>query len=46
MTNQDRVSILCNDLIMLIEAQECYNKEYYNSEYKRLVDIINSLGGF
>jgi hypothetical protein len=38
-------AILMNDLVMLIEAEECYNETYYNSEYKRMVDRIIELGG-
>ena len=39
------IADLMNDLVMLIEAQECYNETYYNSEYKRMVDRIIELGG-
>jgi ribosomal protein L17 len=38
-------AILMNDLVMLIEAEECYTETYYNSEYKRMVDRIIELGG-
>ena len=39
------LSILWNDLAMLIDAQECYNERYYNSEYKRIIGRINEIGG-
>lgn len=39
------LAILWNDLAMLIEAQECYNETYYNSEYKRMAGRINEIRG-
>ena len=36
-------SILWNDLVMLIEAQEAYNETYYNSEYKRISERLEAL---
>lgn len=39
------LAILWNDLAMLIEAEECYNETYYNSEYKRMVNRINEIRG-
>lgn len=35
---------LMNDLMMLIEAQECYNETYFNSEYNRITDRIAEIG--
>ena len=35
--------ILFNDLAMLIEAKECYNETYYNSEYVRITERLNEL---
>jgi len=43
---KNEVSVLMNDLVMLIEASECYNETYYNSEYKRIINRIIELGGF
>ena len=31
---------LMNDLVMLIEAKECYNETYYNSEYQRITTSL------
>ena len=39
------LSILWNDLAMLIDARECYNERYYNSEYKRIISRLNEIGG-
>jgi hypothetical protein len=39
------IANLMNDLVMLIEAQECYNETYYNSEYNRITNRIAELGG-
>ena len=39
------LSILWNDLAMLIDAEECYNERYYNSEYKRIISRLNEIGG-
>ena len=39
------LAILWNDLAMLIDAEECYNETYYNSEYKRMVNRINEIRG-
>ena len=36
-------SILWNDLVMLIEAQEAYNETYYNSEYRRITERLEAL---
>ena len=36
-------SILWNDLVMLIEAQEAYNETYYSSEYKRISERLEAL---
>jgi hypothetical protein len=37
---------LMNDLAMLIEAKECYNETYYNSEYKRITNRLIELNGY
>jgi hypothetical protein len=42
----NEIADLMNDLVMLIEASECYNETYYNSEYKRITNRIIELGGF
>lgn len=41
----NEIADLMNDLMMLIEAQECYNAPYYNSEYNRITNRITELGG-
>ena len=43
MSVSDQISILWNDLVMLIEAQEAYNETYYNSEYKRISERLEAL---
>ena len=43
MTKEERVNGLMNDLMMLIESQECYNEKYYKSQYKKYMDEINAL---
>jgi hypothetical protein len=43
---KSEVAVLMNDLVMLIEASECYNETYYNSEYARITNRIIELGGF
>jgi len=42
---ENELAILWNDLAMLIDAEECYNETYYNSEYKRMVNRINEIRG-
>jgi|TARA_R110002124_G_scaffold3037_5_gene20804 hypothetical protein len=41
----NEIGNLMNDLVMLIDAAECYNETYYNSEYKRIVNRLVELGG-
>ncbi len=39
------ISNLCNDLMMLIEGMEgipAYNKTYYNSEYMRITNALET----
>lgn len=43
MSVSDQISILWNDLAMLIEAEEAYNDTYYISEYTRLSREIKDL---
>jgi len=42
---RDEIGNLTNDLVMLIEAEECYNETYYNSEYKRITNRLAEIGG-
>ena len=42
---KDEIGNLVNDLVMLIEAKECYNETYYNSEYKRITERLAEIGG-
>ena len=46
MKDELEVVVLLDDLVSLIEARECYNETYYNSEYKRITNRIIELGGF
>lgn len=39
-------SILMNDLVMLIEAQEIFSEEEYNTRYDTLIKLITEEGGF
>jgi len=41
----NEVGNLMNDLVMLIDAAECYNETHYDSEYKRIVNRLVELGG-
>ena len=43
---KNELAVLMNDLVMLIEASECYNETYYNSEYARITNRIIELGGW
>lgn len=36
---------LMNDLMMLIEARDCYNETYFMSEYRRMTNRISELLG-
>jgi len=42
---RDEIGNLVNDLVMLIEAEDCYNEKYYNSEYKRITERLAEIGG-
>lgn len=35
---------LMNDLVMLIDAAECYNETYYKSEYRRITNRLAEIG--
>jgi hypothetical protein len=42
---RDEIGNLVSDLVMLIEAEDCYNETYYNSEYKRITERLAEIGG-
>ena len=46
MSDQDRLSILMNDLIMLIEAREIYDDASYKKVHDKIMQEVESLGGF
>ena len=43
---RDEIGNLMNDLVMLIDAEECYNETYYNSEYKRITNRLVEIGEY
>ena len=43
---RDEIGNLMNDLAMLIDAEECYNEAYYNSEYKRITNRLVEIGEY
>ena len=45
-TEKAEIGNLMNDLVMLVEAKECYNETYYNSEYVRITNRVTEIGGF